>query len=174
MMALLLPITSLQSKKSGVIKVKLETGEMVDFISNDCGAIYRGEITRVNDDIYEICVRKSNGNENCFLTTEKFILQVVDKRKTGLPEEWCAEFRYAGSPHEKHMIDVFTNGLCYVFAEWLQKHLYNSRIVYLEEEHHYVVAFGGKIYDITGDVTEKYKDCTRRKAYFHGDWVMNR
>jgi len=115
--------------------MKYEIGEMVDFISNDYGAIYRGEITKANDDIYGICVRKDTENENCFLIREKYIIQVVDKRKTGLPEEWCTEFRYAGSPHEKHMIEVFTNGLCFVFAQWLQKHLYNSRIVYLEEEH---------------------------------------
>lgn len=160
--------------------MKYIIGEMVDFVNNFGreGNYYRGEIVgfdSINDvEIYLVAVRDAFDSVKTLWLYEEDIVEVADQKKTGLPEEWCAEFRYSGSPHEKHMIEVFTNGLCYVFAEWLQKHLYNSKIVYLQEEHHYVVEFAGNIYDITGDVTEKYKDCTRRKAYFHGDWVMFR
>lgn len=161
----------------GVIKVKYETGEIVDFVMKD-GNYYRGKILdayKLNENnYYSIAVNKTLDLSMVFEIHEANIVQMVDKRKTGLPEEWCAEFRYAGSPHEKHMIEVFTNGLCFVFAEWLQKHLCNSKIVYLEQEHHYVVDFAGYLYDITGDVTEKFAHCDRRKAKFHGDWVRHR
>jgi len=160
-----------------VIKVKYETMEMVDFVLND-GNYYRGKIldacTLNENHYYSIAVYRTFDLSMVFEINEPNIIQVVDRRKTGLPEEWCAEFRYAGSPHEKHMIEVFTNGLCFVFAEWLQKHLYNSKIVYLQTEHHYVVEFDGHLYDITGDVTEKYAHCERRKADFYGDWVNHR
>jgi len=156
--------------------MKYSEMEMVDFVQD--GNYYRGKIVHSlnlnNTTYYSVAVLKSLDLTLNFEVIEENIVQVVDKRKTGLPEEWCAEFRYSGSPHEKHMIEVFTNGLCFVFAEWLQKHLYNSRIVYLIEEHHYVVEFAGYLYDITGNVTEKYKDCTSRGAVFYGDWVKFR
>ena len=51
---------------------------------------------------------------------------------------------------------VFTCGCCYWFAEILCKRFPNSVMMYDQVANHFVVEIEGRLYDITGDVTEKY------------------
>lgn len=66
----------------------------------------------------------------------------------------------------KHFIDsfhigdntvdyVFTNGCCYWFAQILCE-AFNGKLVYDEVENHFASLINGRIYDITGDITNKY------------------
>lgn len=59
--------------------------------------------------------------------------------------------------HSSRDIDtVFTCGCCYWFAVILSKRFPNSTIMYDPVENHFVTKIEGRLYDITGDVTEKY------------------
>ncbi len=111
--------------------------------------------------------------ESFFLVPEYAVIEEVDIHRTGGPLEWIDRFKYKGSKHEPTMIEVFTNGLCYVFAEWLSKRLYHSKIVYLKNERHYVVKYKKRLYDITGDVTEQFKNEETDIHQFCGDWYRN-
>lgn len=59
--------------------------------------------------------------------------------------------------------DVFTGGCCYWFAQILADRfdIYNAEIVYFPVENHFATKISGRIYDITGDITDK-----------GGDWVL--
>ncbi len=102
------------------------------------------------------------------------IIEIVDIHKTNHPIELINDFRYSGSKYEECLKDVFTNGLCYIFAQWLKDRLCNAKIVYLKEEHHYVVDYYDHLYDITGEVTEQYKHCTKCEHKYEGDWAKDR
>lgn len=52
--------------------------------------------------------------------------------------------------------EVFTGGCCYWFAVILHQRFPNSRIMYDTVENHFVTEIGGRLYDITGDVTGQY------------------
>lgn len=53
--------------------------------------------------------------------------------------------------------EVFTNGNCGAFAQALQL-AFGGTIIYVEEAHHMVCEIDNRLYDITGDVTDKYKN----------------
>ena len=55
---------------------------------------------------------------------------------------------------------VFTHGKCYEFAKKLKETI-GGEIVYLIGEEHAVVKLGDKIYDVTGNVTNAYKESRR-------------
>jgi hypothetical protein len=99
------------------------------------------------------------------------IIDVVDIHREGYPEEYIKDFIMCEGKNRKEILtELFTQGMCYLFADWLHKRLLFSKIVYVREEHHYVVLWDNKLYDISGDVTEKYKDCTLDEHKFEGDW----
>lgn len=52
---------------------------------------------------------------------------------------------------------VFTNGCCYWFAVILHCRFPDSTLMYDQVENHFVTQIQGRLYDITGDVTEKYQ-----------------
>ena len=54
--------------------------------------------------------------------------------------------------------DVFTTGCCFWFAKILCERFFEqgAYVVYDEIEGHFGAKIGNKVYDITGDVTEKY------------------
>ena len=52
--------------------------------------------------------------------------------------------------------DVFTLGCCYWFAHILYFRFPHSRIMYDQVVNHFGTEIDGRIYDITGDVTDKY------------------
>lgn len=59
--------------------------------------------------------------------------------------------------HEYPEIDkTFTEGCCYWFAVILHIRFQNSEIMYDEIANHFVVLIDDRLYDITGDVTDKY------------------
>lgn len=51
-------------------------------------------------------------------------------------------------------IEVFTNGMCYWFAVILLER-FGGDILYDMEIGHFVCDVGGRLYDVTGDVTER-------------------
>ena len=52
--------------------------------------------------------------------------------------------------------DVFQKGCCYWFSMILHMRFPDSRIMYDQAFNHFVTEIDGRLYDITGDVTEKY------------------
>ena len=52
---------------------------------------------------------------------------------------------------------VFTSGCCYWFAVILHCRFPDSTLMYDQVENHFVTQIQGRLYDITGDVTEKYQ-----------------
>lgn len=57
----------------------------------------------------------------------------------------------------KDIDTVFTCGCCYWFAVILHSRFPNSVIMYDQIENHFVTQIENRLYDITGDVTDKYK-----------------
>ena len=53
--------------------------------------------------------------------------------------------------------EVFTCGCCYWFATILCMRFQGGRLMYDQIENHFVAEIGGRLYDITGDVTDKYQ-----------------
>lgn len=51
---------------------------------------------------------------------------------------------------------VFTSGCCYWFAAILHQRFPDSRIMYDVIGNHFVTEIGGRLYDVTGDVSGKY------------------
>ena len=60
--------------------------------------------------------------------------------------------------HENKDVDtVFTNGCCYWFAFILaERFFWEARIMYDQVANHFGTEIRGRVYDITGDVTESY------------------
>jgi len=57
--------------------------------------------------------------------------------------------------HFKGSWDVFLYGMCYWFAFILQER-FGGTMMYEPIENHFVQEIGGRLYDASGDVTEKY------------------
>ena len=51
--------------------------------------------------------------------------------------------------------ETFTSGCCYWFADILQGR-FDGEIMYEAAENHFVCRIGGRLYDVTGDVTGLY------------------
>ena len=51
---------------------------------------------------------------------------------------------------------TFTNGYCYWFAYILHTRFPNSQIVYYHAGNHFACKIGSRIFDITGDITDKH------------------
>lgn len=61
--------------------------------------------------------------------------------------------RFSGS------IEAFTSGCCYWFAHILTTRFQgHADIVLAVVENHFVARIKGRLYDVTGDVTEEYKN----------------
>lgn len=151
--------------------MRFELGDKLYFWTIEPGRDHYliGKVIDFNDGLYVM-----KAGESFFLVPEYAVIEEVDIHRTGEPIEWIDRFKFKGSKHEPTMVEVFTNGLCYVFAEWLSKRLYHSKIVYLKNEHHYVVSYQDKLYDITGDVTEQFQNEETDSHQFCGDWHRNR
>ena len=52
--------------------------------------------------------------------------------------------------------EVFTNGCCYWFAHILCSRFKEAQLAYDPIANHFMAQFGSRLFDITGDVTEKY------------------
>ncbi len=65
--------------------------------------------------------------------------------------------RFLSRFHNSNDVDtVFTCGCCYWFALILHCRFPESVIMYDQVANHFVTMIDGKLYDITGDVTERY------------------
>lgn len=60
--------------------------------------------------------------------------------------------------HENADVDTtFTNGCCYWFSFILaERFFWCARIMYDQVANHFGTEIDGRVYDVTGDVTEKY------------------
>lgn len=77
--------------------------------------------------------------------------------------------------------DVFTKGCCYWFA-WILLERFSKKhpiLMYDSVDNHFGVMIGERVYDITGDVTEKYSweewdsiDDEYLKSYIKRDCIM--
>lgn len=54
-------------------------------------------------------------------------------------------------------IDTFCFGCCYWFAKILSLRFPDSEIVYADAHNHFGTLINNRVYDITGDITDKYK-----------------
>lgn len=70
--------------------------------------------------------------------------------------------RFTENGRKTEVIDTFTNGCCYWFAEILRARFSRSEpfyadIVYDETANHFACRILGRDYDVTGDVTGQYR-----------------
>lgn len=52
--------------------------------------------------------------------------------------------------------EAFTSGCCYWFAYILSGRFPEGQVVLAVQENHFLTRVGGRLYDVTGDVTELY------------------
>lgn len=71
--------------------------------------------------------------------------------------------RFTANGQREQVIDTFSNGCCYWFAYILYERFNRAGslsckgyMVYDIVANHFGCCIGGRVYDITGDVTEKY------------------
>jgi hypothetical protein len=156
--------------------LKIAKGDMIKFAFLAENKILIGKV--VDDDLDNFTgvnvLTNTELDTMSFLVHNTEIIGQVGIHRKGLPAEYIKDFRMANSKYEPMMIDVFTNGHCYTFARWLSDRLFRGEVVYLPYYHHYVVRWSGRLYDITGDVTEQYKDSPISTHRFEGDWAKDR
>ena len=86
---------------------------------------------------------------------------------------------FTNNGKKKELIDTYTNGYCYWFAHMLadwalfQKERLNFQIyiVYAEIENHFGCLINGRVYDVTGDVTDKY-NWQEWTKFYHRDELL--
>lgn len=66
--------------------------------------------------------------------------------------------RFTDSGKRTEVIDCFANGCCYWFAHILNKRFEPSNIVHDPIVGHFACYIDGKIYDITGNITDQGRD----------------
>ena len=64
------------------------------------------------------------------------------------------------SSNIKNPIHYYLNGGCYIFAKKLRELNPDVELIYLLREYHFVVKYDNKLYDVTGNVTNKYRGST--------------
>ena len=66
--------------------------------------------------------------------------------------------RFTKSGFRTEVVDCFSNGCCYWFAKILESRFYLdvAVIMYDQVENHFGCMINGRVYDITGDVTDDY------------------
>lgn len=86
---------------------------------------------------------------------------------------------FTNNGKKEELIDTYTNGYCYWFAHMLadwalfQKERLDFQIyvVYAEIENHFGCLINGRVYDVTGDVTDKY-DWKEWTKFYHRDELL--
>ena len=76
--------------------------------------------------------------------------------------------RFTQNGKRQEVIDCFTNGCCFWFAHTLYaRFVYEAdcSLMYDDIMNHFGCQIDGRIYDITGDITEKYRWKTWIEAY---------
>jgi len=56
----------------------------------------------------------------------------------------------------RNVVKYYQDGGCYIFAKRLKQSCLHGNIRYLLNEHHFIVEINNKLYDTTGNVTNKY------------------
>lgn len=76
--------------------------------------------------------------------------------------------RFTLDGKRKEVIECFTEGCCFWFASCLFERFldFDPEIVYDTVANHFGCFIEGRVYDITGDVTDKYKWKSWYAAYF--------
>lgn len=70
------------------------------------------------------------------------------------------------------MGEIFTQGNCGAFALALQL-AFGGEVVAVDDEGHYVLLLDGKLYDINGDVTDKWPEWTTPTPVYLEDCISN-
>lgn len=67
--------------------------------------------------------------------------------------------RFTADGRREEVIDCFMNGCCYWFARMLAERFLDCApvLMYAPVEGHFATLIFDRVYDITGDVTDKYK-----------------
>ena len=81
--------------------------------------------------------------------------------------------RFTSGDKKAAVEECFTCGCCYWFAHIL-KYRFQGEIVYDEIENHFGCKIGDIVYDITGDVTAKYKWITWFQLLIRDDLLYRR
>lgn len=64
--------------------------------------------------------------------------------------------RFTDASPTQNITETFTNGCCYWFAFILCNRFPEAKLMYDICQNHFVAKINNKLFDITGDVTEKY------------------
>ena len=70
-------------------------------------------------------------------------------------EKFISDFKQYERSHV--LFNTFSYGYCYYFAVILKARFPQGEIMY-HHTNHYMLGLGGRLYDITGDCTDKYDD----------------
>lgn len=65
--------------------------------------------------------------------------------------------RYTDFGRRGQVIDCFMNGCCARLALDLCQRFHPAKLMYCEKENHFGASIAGRVYDITGDVTDKFE-----------------
>lgn len=67
--------------------------------------------------------------------------------------------RFTSNGTNTKIIETFLYGCCYWFAAILEQRFkdFNAYIVYSVVDNHFATQIGDRVYDISGDITDKYK-----------------
>lgn len=66
-------------------------------------------------------------------------------------------FIHQFSKYGKQVTTLFTEDCCYWFARILQERFPEGEILFLPEEHHFVVQIEDRLWDIRGNVTNRFR-----------------
>ena len=71
-------------------------------------------------------------------------------------QELVLDFIHQYQQFGSAVVDCFSNGMCYYFAEILQSRFgpFKTKIMYDPIQNHFAAQIDGRIYDITGDLTD--------------------
>lgn len=156
--------------------MNLKQGDKVKFalpIDLNNFKILIGKVVSVLDETNQVKIEWckdhfNNEFENTLVKMENIIENVEDFR-AGYPLEYIEDF--TGSEFHEVVIELFMQeDKSYIFQDWLNKRLFDSTILYVKEKNHYVVEYHGRLFDIRGEVTEKYKNDFKEEHRYEGDW----
>ena len=104
----------------------------------------------------------NNFTESLYVYTDKGWIELPDEQHAEV-QSFIKRFHTFDDDTSDSIINkTFTEGCCYWFAVILNKRFKKcSRIMYEPIENHFVTEISGirtRLYDITGDVTDKYRD----------------
>ena len=84
-----------------------------------------------------------------------------------IPQKEILDFIKHFSSFGEQVVDCFSNGNCFWFAEILRRRFPNSYIVYNSLENHFACSIDCNIYDITGVICHVYENQSKWYPWRH-------